>query len=103
MTRARDLASATPGSTGIPFRMASGTLTGTTSGLTTVTFPAGRFTQAPVTVVSCVETVIVPVVSISSTGFTTNAFANFYGQIQVRIAFGIFWQAIQMTSGSASG
>ena len=46
MTRARDLASATPGSSGVPFRVAAGGANITTSG-TTVTFPAGRFTQIP--------------------------------------------------------
>ena len=103
MTRARDLAS---GINGVrPFAMASGTVTSANSGLVTVTLPVGRFTVAPLVVASVISgEMIAVVVSPSTSGFTINAFANFYGQVQVRYnGFPIHYQAIQMTSGAASG
>ena len=105
MTRARDVASAAPGTAGVPFRMASGTVTSTSSGDVTVTFPASRFTQTPLITASVQGgEMIVRIISSSSTGFSTNGYANFYGQVQVRFAgFPINYIAVQMTSGAASG
>jgi hypothetical protein len=103
MTRARDLASGLAGVR--PFAMASGTVTSANSGLVTVTFPASRFTVTPLVVASVhAGELIAATGSISTSSFTINAFANFYGQVNVRFnGFPIHYQAIQMTSGAASG
>jgi hypothetical protein len=103
MTRARDLAS---GINGVrPFAMAAGTATSTSSGFVTVTFPAGRFTQAPRVVASVNNAEAFAFVGTPSTSsFTTNAFANFYGQLNNWLAgFTISYVAVQMTSGASSG
>ena len=103
MTRARDLAS---GLNGVrPFAIASGNLNSTSSGLVTVTFPAGRFTQAPRVVASVSNAeAFAFIASTSTSSFNTNAFGNFYGQVGNWISpVGINYIAIQMTSGAASG
>lgn len=119
MTRARDLSSATPGSTGVPFRMAAGTWSGTSGtyastwqiawyvGQVAITFPAGRFTQAPMVTASGegatgggVYTVpqIAWVWNVSSSGFSSFV-GNPYGNYGVTYR----WVATQMTSSSAVG
>jgi hypothetical protein len=47
---------------------------------------------------------VIRITSLSTTGFSTNFYANFYGTAQVRYAgIGINYLAVQMTSGAASG
>lgn len=117
MTRVRDLANSAPGTTGQPFAMAAGTWTGVKAtysatwgvtwyvGQVAITFPAGRFTQAPM--VTCsgegtsgVQTVphVAWLYSVSTTGFSSYV-ADSYG------AYGATyrWIATQMTSSSAVG
>lgn len=111
MTRARDLAS---GLSGVrPF--ASSTGTGTASGFfgpingwyytnsTTFTFPAGRFTVAPIVSVTAQFSGGLCAANIDSAPTTTGF--SVYVQRNNASANGasVHWQAIQMTSGSASG
>ena len=103
MTRARDLASATPGSTGIPFRTAAGSVSA--SGGVTVTFPAGRFTVAPLVYASPnavgANAFAQPITgNVTTSSFTIENLASNTGGV---ISFVTHWKAIQMTSGAASG
>jgi hypothetical protein len=105
MTRARDLAS---GLSGVrPFALASGIGTTDGSGLLTVTFPASRFTVAPVltaTVASLSGSIPATtlahgsVTASSATIFSSNSTSG-----ATRTSVPVNWQAVQMTSGSASG
>jgi hypothetical protein len=119
MTRARDLANSTPGTTGQPFATAAGIWSGTSGtyastwqiawyvAQVSVTFPAGRFTQAPMVTASGegqtaggVWSVpqIAWVWTVSSTGFVSLV-GNPYGNYGVNYR----WVATQMTSSSAVG
>ncbi len=102
MTRARDLASATPGSTGIPFRIASGKVTpgAGSSGYATITYPAGRFTQAPQLVGTGDGAGATSFNVMTGNHATSSATIQSTGNIT---GYAIHWIAIQMTSGSASG
>ena len=101
MTRARDLASATPGSTGIPFRMAAGTATTGGNVSVTVTFPTSRFTATPIvtaTVNDAAYASVMIVYSTSTTSFIMQGYSSpSYSAIRGN------WTAIQMTSGSGAG
>jgi hypothetical protein len=94
MTRARDLASATPGSAGIPFRMASGIVYGG-AGATVITFPSGRFTQVPMLNLSNYSNVHPNINSVTATNFSWQT-ANGSNDTT-------YWTAIQMTSTSGAG
>jgi hypothetical protein len=107
ITRARDLASATPGSTGIPFRMTAGiATTSAANGRVTIVFPASRFTTTPTITASGVSGGIFAlyseIVSVDANGAVigVNADGSQYPNL---IARTLHYQAIQMTSGSASG
>ena len=107
MTRARDLASATPGSTGIPFRMTAGVATtSSVNGQVTITFPSGRFTATPIFTASNISggvfALYSEIISVSSTNATVavNADGGQYPNLAART---FHYHAIQMTSGSASG
>jgi hypothetical protein len=91
-----------PGSTGIPYRMAANTITAFT-GNASVTFPASRFTQAPivtVTMASSTSVTSATIASVSTTGFTIYAWA---GGSAGAVSRSGYYQAIQMTSGAAGG
>jgi hypothetical protein len=96
-----------PGSAGIPFRMAAGSASNGTALLVngqegfTLTFPVGRFTQAPIMTGSASSPRhTVSFTGISSTGFTINM-RNVSDATGT--AYSYYWQAIQMTSGAAAG
>ncbi|AVR56685.1 minor tail protein [Microbacterium phage Didgeridoo] len=87
----------------LPYAMAAGTASGVAVGDVTVTFPAGRFTVAPRLVVTNRKAgaALVPIVnSLSATSFTIRWF-NIQPVAQEANTFD--WQAVQMTSGAASG
>jgi len=98
MTRARDLASGLAGVR--PFAMAAGRATGlTNANYTTITFPAGRFTFAPM---------------VTATGDSLGTAAAFYTTSVTTSSFGLassagttnvnaYWIAVQMTSGAGAG
>lgn len=94
-----------PGSTnsGIPYRMAAGSFTVPASGVSTVTFPAGRFTVAPrvsVTVVGAPTNVSVPHVGArTATGFEVRVFTLGAAQASAMVE----WIAVQMTPTSGAG
>jgi hypothetical protein len=91
-----------PGQNGLPFRMASGSGTTSASAQVTVTLPAGRFAFTPNIVAQIVyhPNVSVPYINTSTnTSFGIGAFT--IGG--ARIAATVQWQAVQMTSGGASG
>ena len=97
MTRARDLASGLAGVR--PFAMASGVTNTSGSGYATVTFPANRFTQGPQVTGTATtagsQTTYVMSTGSSTTGVTLQTIGS--------TASGVYWVAIQMTSGAASG
>lgn len=90
----------------LPFAFAADTAVTPAGGSVAVTFPPGRFTQPPIITLGIVSTAIPPAVyqayhSVPTTsGFTiyTHSSAALAG-----VATTIQWQAIQMTSASASG
>ncbi|WXW92759.1 minor tail protein [Microbacterium phage TukTuk] len=87
----------------LPYAMAAGTAAGVASGDVTVTFPAGRFTVAPRLSVTNRKAgaALVPIVnSLTATSFTVRWF-NIQPVAQESNTFD--WQAVQMTSGAASG
>ncbi|WZB38627.1 minor tail protein [Microbacterium phage Johnathan] len=87
----------------LPYAMAAGTANGVASGDVTVTFPAGRFSVTPRLVVTNrkATAALVPVVNaISATSFAIRWF-NISPVAQEANTFD--WQAVQMTSGAASG
>jgi hypothetical protein len=88
--------------TGIPFIMAANTISAFT-GNASVTFPASRFTQAPIVTVTMASTTSVTsatVASVTTSGFTIYAWAGGSAGAVSRAAY---YQAIQMTSGAAGG
>ncbi|WNO26442.1 minor tail protein [Microbacterium phage BabyDaisy] len=87
----------------LPYAMAAGTASGVAVGDVTVTFPAGRFSVAPRLVVTNRKAgaALVPIVnSLSATSFAIRWF-NIQPGAQEANTFD--WQAVQMTSGAASG
>ncbi|QXN73518.1 minor tail protein [Microbacterium phage Abigail] len=87
----------------LPYAMAAGTASGVASGDVTVTFPAGRFSVAPRLVVTNRKAgaALVPIVnSLTATSFAVRWF-NIQPVAQEANTFD--WQAVQMTSGAASG
>lgn len=99
MTKARDLASATPGSTGIPFRMAAGAASVGLNAPVAVTFPASRFSVAPVVNLTG-DGGWAWIGTPSSTGFVAYQTQSWGGS---SIAGTMRWTAIQMTSSTAAG
>jgi hypothetical protein len=115
MSKARDLAS---GDNGVrPYATSAGTWTGTKAtysavwgvrwyvGQVSITFPAGRFTQAPMVMCSGmggsgVESV--PHVAWLS-GVTTSGFASYVADSYGAFGATYRWVATQMTSSSAVG
>jgi len=93
------------GDAGVPFRRAAGTASSSAGSYVAVTFPASRFTVAPIVNVTAVSQTINNVVvpwfsgSITSTGFSVGAF-TLGGS---HVAAGFHWNATQMTSGAAAG
>ena len=82
--------------------MAAGTVS-SFSGSASVTFPAGRFTQAPIvtaTMASSTTVTSATVGSVTTSGFTIYAWAGGSASVTGRAAY---YQAIQMTSGAAAG
>lgn len=100
----------------VPFAMAAGRVTLTTSGISngdsvsvTVTLPAGRFTREPIITVSTSSSRIGVQADTRSTSSFRLLAGNFSGAHASNGAgdpsgtiYG-FWQAVQMTSGSATG
>jgi len=95
MTRARDLASSTPGTTGQPFawHANSGVYNG---GSGTVTFPAGRFTQSPI----CTIATVGNSGNFAETELRTVSSSAFTFGCQKTDFTGFHWLAVQMTPSS---
>lgn len=105
MTRARDLASGLGGVR--PFATASGTGTTDGSGLLTITFPASRFTVAPVLTLSIASlSGAIPASTLAHASVTASGatvFSSNSTNAATRTSVPVNWIAIQMTSGAASG
>jgi hypothetical protein len=92
---------------GIPYGTSAGTISMTGNGATTrtaaVTFPSGRFNRAPRVTATCrtSNALMATSLSITSTGFTMNL--RHVLDSTFTTAHSADWQAIQMTSGNASG
>ena len=98
MTRARDLANSTPGTTGQPFRMAAGSGTVDGTGLVAITYPASRFTQNPV-ISAVINAAPTNGITLMFYGNSTTG-ATFY----LSAAFLSFnYVAVQMTSSASAG
>ena len=94
---------ATRGQAGVPFAQAAGTVAPGSSGYTTVTLPAGRFTQAPRVVPGNGTQGVVGVarvINVTASSFQIGVWSLAGSQIA---ASGVDWVAVQMTSGDASG
>jgi len=90
-----------PGSTGLPYRMAAGTVTTSTAGTVQINFTSGRFSVAPIVTVTSVggaNAVATPYVATVQQGYFT---LSLYATNAVRLAQVCHWQAIQMLSGAA--
>jgi len=101
-TRITSLEGTRPGTSGKPFNMASGSLNTSAAGQTTVTYPTSRFNVTPNLVAQVVDNANVSVAYIitpNSTSFSVAA----YTIGGARIAAGVQWMAIQMTSVASGG
>jgi hypothetical protein len=91
----------------VPYGTSAGTIAMTGNGATTrtaaVTFPSGRFNRAPRVTATCrtSNALMATSSSITSTGFTMNL--RHVLDSVFSTAHSADWQAIQMTSGNASG
>jgi hypothetical protein len=95
----------------LPFAMAAGTvsisLSGTSIGSTSVTFPSGRFTQAPIISIAMASAAggsqkFVPrFTNISTTGATAFIYTGDSTTSTANVT--IHWTAVQITSGSSVG
>jgi hypothetical protein len=113
-TRLTSLEGTRPGTAGQPFAQAAGIAAGNTTnigsasgwfwnGVTTVTFPVGRFTQPPIVTVVGDATNIIMFTQMAAAPTTSG-----FGFVNVRIAAyptnqNGYWTATQMTSGSGAG
>lgn len=86
-----------------PYAVSAGSVTTSTTGNVTVTFPASRFSQGPmvnVTSVAGSNAVCMPyVATVNATSMTI----SLYTTAGARVAQQVQWSAIQMTSSSGAG
>lgn len=113
-TRITSLEGTRPGTAGQPFRQSAGITAGNTANgsnsngwywnaPTTVTFPVGRFTQAPIVSVIGDATNIIMLTQLSSAPTTSGfSFVNIRLLTYPTNQNG-YWTATQMTSGSGAG
>ena len=97
------LESTRPGTSGKPLNMASNSLTTSASAQVTVTYPVGRFNAWPHIFASVPDTGNVCVPYITNTNSGTSFSIGAFTLGGARVAATVFWVALQMTSGSASG
>lgn len=88
-----------------PYAMASGIASPTETAYATITLPVGRFTQPPVVVAQVISTTgsVVSVPWIGANPTTTSFQVGIFTLGGARVAGVVHWQAVQMTSTSASG
>ncbi len=93
----------------VPFAMSSGTvnvtLTASTSGTATVTFPAGRFSVAPLVQLTknssnAAASLTIPMVTAVSASSMTVAL---YATATQTVTVAVHWWAVQMTTAAANG
>jgi len=93
--------------TSAPFRMATGSGTTDGSGILTITFPASRFTVAPILTATVASTSgSFPATALSHASVTASGATLFSANSTTgaaRASTPIVWTAIQMTSGSGAG
>lgn len=89
----------TPGLGGVPFRMAAGIATVGSNSPVSVTFPASRFSVAPVVTVTG-NSGWAWISNLTSTGVVVYQTTSWGGASQ---AGSMYWTAVQMTSGAAGG
>lgn len=87
-----------------PYAIAAGVVATTASGVATVTFPAGRFSQPPVVTLAAyghVNVLAEPRMTAppTTTGFSIHVFTMGGGQVPTTVA----WHAIQMTASASAG
>lgn len=86
-----------------PYAVSAGSVTTSTTGNVTVTFPASRFSQAPMVTVTSVagaNAVCMPyVATVNATAMTL----SLYTTAGARVAQQVQWHALQMTSSSGAG
>jgi hypothetical protein len=91
----------------VSFAMSAGSGTTNGSGVLTVTFPASRFTQAPLITATVSSTSgSLYVTTLAHTSVTTTGATIFSGNSTngaTRASVPLNWMAVQMTSGAASG
>ena len=103
MGRARDIASSAPGTAGKPFAMAAGA--NALTGVTAITLPSGRFTQAPLVTATSIFG------GSSSNSYYANILSTSTGSISLYVVRNdgtlvngdVQWHAVQMTSGASGG
>jgi hypothetical protein len=113
MTRARDLADfqtalnsrPIPGSTGIPFRMASGSQAGGNNANVVITFPVDRFTQAPtIAIFPTSNSALVTPVAVYYSAKSASSMTVQIKTTSDGANIGYFdYVAVQMTSASGAG
>jgi len=89
----------TPGLGGVPYRMAAGIATVGSNSPVSVTFPAGRFSVAPIVNVTG-NSGWSWISNLTSTGVVVYQTTSWGGASQ---AGSMYWTAVQMTSGAAGG
>ncbi|MCE0510839.1 hypothetical protein LVJ59_17460 [Microbacterium sp. KKR3/1] len=86
-----------------PWAVASGVTAVSASGSTTVTLPAGRFSQPPNIVCTALSVGSIDIARVFSGASTTSFSVNVFTSTGTQVARSVYWQAVQMTPGSASG
>lgn len=91
----------------VPYRWAAGTvsisLSNASSGTLAVTFPAGRFTQAPIVTVTTANShfLIATMAGLTATGFTAGV--RHIDAATTTATLTVNWVAVQMLPGAAPG
>jgi hypothetical protein len=87
----------------IPFAEAAGVATIAATGITTIPFPTGRFTQPPVVEVTVLTAANVAIPWLGAAPTTTGVGCRVFTTAAAQIAGTVAWKATQMLGGSAAG
>jgi hypothetical protein len=107
MTRSRDLSNSVAGTSGKPFAIAAniatmGNISQNSQNYASVTFPSGRFTQAPIITANAINSSSINTIAYASTTSGFQLYGNKW-DAGTATAPEAYWIAVQMTSSSAGG
>jgi hypothetical protein len=101
--RITDLEASAPGTAGRPFRNSAGSVTTSTAGAVTVTFPVGRFTVAPIINAANATGSAAATMPYISSPTAASFGISLFNVSGTRVAQLAHWTAVQMTSTTAAG